>query len=122
MARRIGMGWLVGLCAFAGGLCGVPLLQRWEPAAHAQQQRGGSSPPVVTDVVAVGDRFELVTRRVLPAVVAVEARKTGGKRSVEEAGSGVLVRWPGRSDYLVLTNNHVIAGADSANIIVTLSD
>jgi S1-C subfamily serine protease len=122
MTRRIGWGWLLGISAVAGGLCGVPWLQQWQPTAQAQTSRGNSAPPVVTDLVAVGDRFELVARRVLPAVVSVEARKMGGKRATEDAGSGVIVRWPGRSDYLVLTNNHVVTGADPSSIIVTLSD
>ena len=121
MLRRFNVAWLLGVSAFAGGMCGVHLFARLTPEVQAQAPRG-SAPPVVTDVVAVSDRFELVARRVLPAVVSVEARKTGGKRTTEDAGSGVLVRWPGRTDYLVLTNNHVVAGSNASQIMVTLSD
>lgn len=70
----------------------------------------------------------MVARKVSPAVVYVEARKpsdkggNGGKRIVEESGSGVIVQWPGRRDYLVLTNNHVIAGTEPDRMVVALAD
>ena len=83
-------------------------------------------PAVVTDLVALSDRFELVARRVAPAVVYVEARKPadrpGVKGASDESGSGVLTKLDGRRDYLVLTNNHVIAGAEPGRIIVHLGD
>jgi serine protease Do len=121
MGGRLSGKWILGLFAFVGGLCGVQLLPRMQPEVWAQQPRT-STPPVVTDVVSVSDRFELVARRVLPAVVAVEARKSTGRKATEDAGSGIILRWPGRTDYVVLTNNHVVTGAEPGQILVTLSD
>src|SRR5262249_52523088 len=83
-----------------------------------------------SDIVLIGDRFELVARRVSPAVVSVEASKpaapsngsNGKARPVEESGSGVLIRAENRPGYLVLTNNHVVAQAKPEQITVNLAD
>src|SRR5262249_42532929 len=75
----------------------------------------------------LGDRFEVVAHKVSPAVVAIEATKppiasSGKNRPVEESGSGLLIRPEGSRNVLVLTNNHVIAGAAADKITVTLAD
>jgi S1-C subfamily serine protease len=80
-----------------------------------------------TDAVRLSDRFEEVARRVGPAVVAIEAvkpsTKSGSKsRSVEESGSGVLIRVAGQRGVLALTNNHVVSQAAPAQITVSLAD
>jgi S1-C subfamily serine protease len=76
----------------------------------------------------VSDRFEAVARLVSPAVVYVEATKPGAStagnktRSVEESGSGLIIRVSGQPNFLVLTNNHVIAQATPDQIAVNLAD
>lgn len=126
MFRRLAWVLLVAGCSCSGGMLGYLLIGR--PAAPVYAQVSGTNPPVVTDLVQISDRFELVARKVSPAVVYVEARKPGErsgkpeKRMVEESGSGVIVQWPGRRDYLVLTNNHVIAGTEPRNIVIHLAD
>src|SRR5262249_26201275 len=78
-----------------------------------------------SDLLRTSERFEAVARKVMPAVVAVEAKKpAGGKRlkAEEESGSGVLIRVDGQRDVLVLTNNHVISDAGPKGITVSLSD
>jgi S1-C subfamily serine protease len=76
----------------------------------------------------ISDRFEAVARLVSPAVVYVEATKPGGSsvaaktRSVEESGSGVIIRVAGQRNPLVLTNNHVIAQATPDQIAINLPD
>jgi serine protease Do len=86
---------------------------------------GGST----LDVGRVGERFEYVARKVSPAVVAVEAvkqapaRGTSGKtRSIDESGSGVLIRIARHPGVYVLTNNHVIQQAAPEQITVSLAD
>jgi serine protease Do len=116
---------VAGLCAFVGGGVGLFLAAQLEKPLVAQGPARAT--PVVTDLVAVADRFELVAARVAPAVVYVEATKSGSKSSgsgkvVEESGSGVMTRWPSRRDHLVLTNNHVVTGARPEQIIVQLAD
>ncbi len=67
-------------------------------------------------------------RKVLPAVVAVEAIKPakasvdGKGKPIEESGSGVIVRVDGKSGYYVLTNNHVIAQARPEQITISVPD
>lgn len=68
-----------------------------------------------------------VAKLVGPTVVHIEADvapralpQFGPGRRVEEAGSGVIVRLGGK--LYVLTNRHVIDGADSSGIRITLSD
>lgn len=128
MFKRISWILLVAGCSFVGGIAGLVVTSRWEPAAWAQPASRDSGTPVVTDLVSIGERFELIAKKVSPAVVYVEARKpserggAGSKRVVEESGSGVIVNWPGRRDHLVLTNNHVISGTEPERMVVNLAD
>ncbi|CAN5627214.1 hypothetical protein BH23PLA1_BH23PLA1_35330 [soil metagenome] len=77
----------------------------------------------------VNRTFELVSRVVSPTVVHITARKPGRVREgrprpsfVEESGSGVIVRSPNNPATYVLTNNHVVAGAEPQEIRITLHD
>ncbi len=73
----------------------------------------------------LGERFEAIAQRVSPTVVAIEASKPSSKSkkgTVDESGSGVVVRLPRQSGMFVLTNNHVIADATRDQITINLSD
>ncbi len=73
----------------------------------------------------LSERFETISNRILPSVVAVDAVKppqAGKTKPVEESGSGVIVRFEGRPGYYVITNNHVISQAKPEQITVHLSD
>ncbi|TVS19855.1 MAG: PDZ domain-containing protein [Planctomycetaceae bacterium] len=68
-----------------------------------------------------------VVRFVKPSVVHIQARKTSlvgttvsTRRSVEEAGSGVIVQLEGQ--HYVLTNRHVISQSELNQIQIQLSD
>jgi S1-C subfamily serine protease len=97
--------------------------------AIAQLTSPGSKDATL-DVGRPGGRFEYVASRVAPAVVAVEAvkqassaRGTSGKnRSIDESGSGVLIRIARHPGVYVLTNNHVIQQAPPEQITISLSD
>ncbi|HQR43248.1 MAG TPA: trypsin-like peptidase domain-containing protein [Gemmatales bacterium] len=82
--------------------------------------------PVVTDVVALSERFQLVSKKVAPAVVSIEARKMStipnAKKQIEDSGSGVIVKLDNRPGYYVLTNNHIVENAPPENIILQLAD
>ncbi len=95
------------------------------PLRYINGNGGNTSPSAIHD----GDEYDAqlldaysqavvgVVEVVGPAVVAIGVRKEAGKRTDGEgAGSGVLIA----PDGFVLTNNHVIEGAD--NIGVTLTD
>ena len=75
---------------------------------------------------AVSDRFQLVVKKVGPAVVAVDAVKppdpNGANKPKEDSGSGVVVRFPAVSTPVVVTNNHVVGAAPREKVYVTLAD
>ncbi len=127
MMRRSAWILVVGGFSFLGGFAGMIVASHLSHPVVAQTPERDSRVPVVTDLVSISDRFELVARKVSPAVVYVEARKPNGKsgasaKTVEDSGSGVLVRLEGRREHVVLTNNHVIGGAEADQIIVQLGD
>jgi putative serine protease PepD len=102
------LAWLLAVAlvsGLVGGGVGAVLVAR----SHAAPPR-----PVVTEVVASSraslDRVQAVANAVLPVVVQIQAG-TGTSRAT---GSGVIMT----SDGYVLTNAHVVAGAD--RILVTL--
>jgi S1-C subfamily serine protease len=138
--RRVAMPLFLGCCSFLGGIVAVALGPRLTPVAVAQAPTtsvAGTSPVLPasnstqetstrTDALRLSDRFEEIAHRVGPAVVAIEAvkpaTKAGKTRSVEESGSGVLVRVAGQRGVLALTNNHVVSQAAPAQITVSLAD
>ena len=65
-----------------------------------------------------------VVKLVKPAVVHIEAEKhtttEGGRRRVEESGSGVIVEMGGKP--YAVTNRHVIRDTDASNIKIKLED
>jgi S1-C subfamily serine protease len=124
MLKRVALLLFLGACAFGGGSAVLVFGPRLSAVASAQPSP--SAGPVSSgDLLRTSERFEAVARKVMPAVVAVEARKpAGGKRAKaeEESGSGVLIRAEGQRGVLVLTNNHVIADAPPKGITISLAD
>ncbi|HMP58224.1 MAG TPA: trypsin-like peptidase domain-containing protein [Gemmatales bacterium] len=117
---------LIAAGSFMGGMVGVCTQSLWMPAVEAQSPVSRTIPGV-PDPQALGERFNQVARQVLPAVAAIEARKTldkpgGGKRQVEETGSGIIVKFDRRPEYFLLTNNHVISGSELNQITIQLAD
>lgn len=73
------------------------------------------------------DKFQAVIKQFSPSVVAVDAVKpaeSGSAKSspVEESGSGVIVKFPGATGVVVVTNYHVVGAATPSKVYVTLSD
>jgi serine protease Do len=122
--RRFVCTAMLGGCAFLGGLCAVLLAPHLSPQAVARVGEG-TAPAGTAGAGPRWPHFEDAARRVLPAVVALDAKKpapAGKARPVEESGSGVLVHLPRRPGTFVLTNNHVVEGAAAGRITVNLSD
>ena len=116
--RRIAWPLFLGFCSSLGGLTATLLVSRGQPAVQA---RDGAE----NEINRLGERFELIARKFASAVVAVDAVKpptAEKKKQTEESGSGVLVRLPGQRGVFVLTNNHVIQGAEAKKITVSLYD
>src|SRR5262245_5253377 len=119
--KRFGTALLFGICAYLGGLSAVALTSHqhigrlW--ARQAESDRA--------ELDKTSSQFEKVARKVSPAVVALEAVKptvkNGKARNVDDSGSGVMVRLPGKKGTYVLTNYHVIGLAAADKITVNLS-
>lgn len=117
----------LGGCAFVGGLAGTAFLNR---ADDLTAQTRPAPPPAVTQYVSatpgqLSERFEAVIRQMAPSVVSVEAVKPpapGKTKPTEESGSGVILQIEGIRGPVVVTNNHVIAGAKADQITVHLAN
>jgi serine protease Do len=70
--------------------------------------------------------FEAVSRLVSPSVVHIQSKKpaTFADRNftLEETGSGVIVRLPSFNEPLLLTNHHVVERAQPEQLVITTSD
>jgi S1-C subfamily serine protease len=125
--KQAALAVFLGACAFVGGLTAnlltTPRLSFAQAPADATRPLDGETArgPAVSR-----DAFEAVARRIAPAVVAIEAVKPsvkdGKSKSVDDSGSGVLIRLPGRAGVFAVTNNHVIGQAPAAQITINLSD
>lgn len=98
--------------------------------ASSLEQRNQLYQEIVGDVAELERRGNLLKKVVLfakPSVVHIQAKKNtpsnlavSARRSVEEAGSGVIVELNGR--HYVLTNRHVISNSELNQIQIQLSD
>lgn len=76
----------------------------------------------------INQTFELVANKVSPSVVHIVAHKSSrGEdssrvRHFDETGSGVIVRGDRSRNLYVLTNNHVIEGAQPSKVSIFLHD
>ena len=124
----------LGLCAsaFLGGMLAETFLHPGAVAASSSRRatlaREAGVPAETPERDFLTERIQKVIKTVSPAVVAVDAVKPpepdAAQRSkpVEESGSGVMIRYPGLSGVLAITNNHVVGAAPPSKVFVTLSD
>jgi S1-C subfamily serine protease len=125
--KQVVLAAFLGLCAFLGGLT-ASYLSTGSGVVFAQTPDATRAPEGESSrgFGISRDAFESVARRLGPSVVAIEAVKPtvkeGKTRSVDDSGSGVLVRIPGKRGVFVVTNNHVIGQAPPSQITVSLSD
>jgi S1-C subfamily serine protease len=113
----------LGLCAFLGGASAVWMSQH---APQAFAQTPDATRPSEGAPHTLREGFESIARKLAPSIVAIEAIKPtvkeGKTRAVDDSGSGVLVRLPGKRGTFVITNNHVIGQAPASQITINLSD
>ncbi|MFE6741620.1 S1C family serine protease [Streptomyces tubercidicus] len=102
---------LIAAVALASGLVGGGSAALIADATH-QSTQNSSSTPLVNAGKTSGSGVSGVAKAVSPAIVEIKARTGGG----ESTGSGVVVTSSGE----IVTNNHVVAGADA--VTVTFSD
>jgi serine protease Do len=126
MRRFLTLAFL-GCSAAVGSAIAVTFGPRCLPQAFADTP-GVRPAGSFAELSALSDRFEAVARRLGPAVVSIEAvkpqgtNKEGKPRTVEDAGSGVIIAAENGRGVWVITNNHVISGARPEQISVNLND
>jgi S1-C subfamily serine protease len=124
--RRFAVGLLIVVGAWVGGVTAGLVSSHALPRLRAQADEGATRSLKDSALDKLGERFEAVAKKVGPSVVAIEAVKPavrGGKsKSVDDSGSGVLIRLPGKRGVYALTNNHVIGQAPAHQITVNLAD
>jgi serine protease Do len=126
--RKIAVIRIFAILAVAGGLLAGPIAKAQdsgETAPESREQLYAALRREAEQFQKWGNIVKLVVRLVGPTVVhietdKVESRRAGGSRMVEEAGSGVILEING--NYYVLTNWHVVKGAELANITIELAD
>lgn len=69
-----------------------------------------------------GNHISDIADAVMPSAVHIQAIRVEAERKVEETGSGVLMRSKAVRGLFVITNNHVIRGAENAAIDIVLAD
>jgi S1-C subfamily serine protease len=124
MRRKLVLLAVCGACAFLGGLTAEALLST---PGSAAAQPGPPLPPLPEQPGVPHERFQSVVRQFSPSVVAVDAVKppepgSAKKEPLEESGSGVVVKFPGTTGVVVVTNYHVVGAAVPSKVYVTLSD
>lgn len=123
MRRQLLFVAVCGSCAFLGAAAAEVALS----TTTANAQPGPPLPPVpaLDDKSPLPDRFQAVIAKVGPSVVAVDAVKPkadDATKTEEESGSGVILKFPGVSGVVVVTNYHVVGAAQPGKVYVTLSD
>jgi len=80
----------------------------------------GSSLPAVIEA---GRHFAKIARLVTPSLVHIQSHRTGRSGgTIEETGSGVLMRSEQHGEVFAVTNQHVINGAELNDIEIKLYD
>ena len=98
---------------------------RLTPAANAVTAEGVSDTPVPASAMALvdsGNHISRIAADVMPSAVHIQAVRVENERKVEETGSGVMMRSQTVKGLFVITNNHVVRGAEMPAIDVVLAD
>jgi len=118
----LGSAALLSIGLAVGSQLGVPPLSQPLNAVPREGERGPAAPSIAMALMQSGEHISQVSERVLPAVAHIQAVRSENDRKVEETGSGVLMRSAGVRGLFVVTNQHVVRGADLNAVDVLLAD
>ena len=79
-------------------------------------------PAAAAALVDGGNHISEIADSVMPSAAHIQAIRVEAERKVEETGSGVLMRSKAVRGLFVITNNHVIRGAENSAIDIMLAD
>lgn len=95
------------------------------PFARAVSGEGTGESAIPANAVALvesGNHISAISAEVMPSAVHIQAVRVENERKVEETGSGVIMRSQTVKGLFVITNNHVVRGAELPGIDVMLAD
>ncbi len=125
MARRNSIAASVAMLSIGLAVGGHLESLRLTPAANAVTAEGVSDTPVPATAMALvdsGNHISRIAADVMPSAVHIQAVRVENERKVEETGSGVMMRSQTVKGLFVITNNHVVRGAEMPAIDVVLAD
>ena len=125
MARRNSIVASVAMLSIGLAVGGHLETLRLTPAANAVTAEGVSDTPVPASAMALvdsGNHISRIAADVMPSAVHIQAVRVENERKVEETGSGVMMRSQTVKGLFVITNNHVVRGAEMPAIDVVLAD
>jgi len=114
---------LVGFAAgavFTSTASMSPLSAQAEPSPQTELSAG--NPHALEHLQQGSRRLALVAKSITPSVVHIQSTHRSGGRVVEETGSGVIVASEALSGNFIVTNCHVIDGAERSQIDIHLHD
>ncbi len=118
----LGSAALLSIGLAVGGQLGTLQLATPLSAVPREGSNGPTVPSIGMALVQSGEHISKVSAQVLPSVVHIQAVRAENDRKVEETGSGVLMRSAGVRGLFVVTNQHVVRGAELTAVDVMLAD
>jgi serine protease Do len=93
------------------------------PSLAARQATGAARASDAEVLEAAGRQLSSITARLMPSVVKIRSRRTlGGRGTVQETGSGVILRHASTGRLVVVTNAHVIGDRKPNDLQIHLHD
>ena len=125
MARRSSIAAYVAMLSIGLAVGGHLDSMRLTASANAVPAEGAGGtvlPARAMALVDSGNHISQIAADIMPSAVHIQAIRVENERKVEETGSGVIMRSEAVKGLFVITNNHVVRGAEMPAIDVVLSD
>ncbi|RLS73045.1 MAG: PDZ domain-containing protein [Planctomycetota bacterium] len=125
MARRSSIAAYVAMLSIGLAIGGHLDSMRLTASANAVPAEGTGGtvlPARAMALVDSGNHISQIAADIMPSAVHIQAIRVENERKVEETGSGVIMRSEAVKGLFVITNNHVVRGAEMPAIDVVLSD
>ena len=125
MARRSSIAAYVAMLSIGLAIGGHLETLRLTASASGVSGEGTGEPSLPARAMALvdsGEHISHIAAEVMPSAVHIQAVRVENERKVEETGSGVIMRSQTVKGLFVITNNHVVRGAEMPAIDVVLAD